>query len=45
LGIKLLVETPQPKHNAIQTQKQKSNRLQKILEDEVVGRDSLLLLI
>jgi hypothetical protein len=40
----LLVVTPQPTHNASHLLIQKSNVLQKPVEDEVVGVASLLLL-
>jgi hypothetical protein len=34
--------SPQPASNPKKTQKQKSNFLQKVLEDEVAGQQSLL---
>jgi hypothetical protein len=40
-----LVQSPQPTCNPNQQPNQKSNRLQKVLEDEVAGQHSLLLLI
>jgi hypothetical protein len=41
----LLVQSPQPTSNPNQTQNQKQAFLHKVLEDEVVGLASLLLLI
>jgi hypothetical protein len=38
----LVVENPQPNSNKNQTQNQKRLFLQKLIEDEVVGRHSLL---
>jgi hypothetical protein len=40
-----LVEPPQPASNPKQMQNQKSSFLQKVLEDEVAGQNSLLQLI
>jgi hypothetical protein len=41
----MLVESPQPAGNPNQLLKQKQLFLQKVMEDEVAGRHSLLLLI
>jgi hypothetical protein len=41
----LLVQSPQPTSNALRTLNQKRLFLQKVMEDEVAGLASLLLLI
>lgn len=45
IGKLLLVQTPQPNLNLNQSQNQKHTILQKLLQDEVAGPYSLLLLI